>query len=345
MRAEEQTSKHLLLAVITTVFSTMLGLVTVVMAWEFWTIPLMVSGCLSIWLLHIAKIGSDAFYENLCAGLILLQFFFFGVHEASLYDIPAMACITILALFMLNKKWMVYAVEALYVLELAYHALILHTISYDIEFQDAFRLGLGAVVTFGGAVLAEYWIKRRSAQREWYDRVFNELETAGKQNAVFLSNVSHELRTPINMVIGISEVALGKSLSPDIRSDMTSIKLEDLFPVNFRQVVVKDIDFSDAFEQAVEAKMQAEQNALRAENEKQEAITRAEQEREVARVEAEAAILAAEGEARALEITREALENMPDTWIAQQYLEKWDGKLPQFITGDGTSVMLTPDLE
>ena len=92
MRAEEQTSKHLLLAVITTVFSTMLGLVTVVMAWEFWTIPLMVSGCLSIWLLHIAKIGSDAFYENLCAGLILLQFFFFGVHEASLYDIPAMAC-------------------------------------------------------------------------------------------------------------------------------------------------------------------------------------------------------------------------------------------------------------
>ena len=55
--------------------------------------------------------------------------------------------------------------------------------------------------------------------------------------------------------------------------------------------------------------------------------------------------LAAEGEARALEITREALENMPDTWIAQQYLEKWDGKLPQFITGDGTSVMLTPDLE
>lgn len=108
---------------------------------------------------------------------------------------------------------------------------------------------------------------------------------------------------------------------------------------------MKDIDFSDAFEQAVEAKMQAEQNALRAENEKQEAITRAEQEREVARVEAEAAVLAAEGEARALEITREALENMPDTWIAQQYLEKWDGKLPQFITGDGSGLMLTPNLE
>lgn len=133
------------------------------------------------------------------------------------------------------------------------------------------------------------------------------------------------------------------TLSAQVQEEVK--ELEALFPVNFTQVVVKDIDFSDAFEQAVEAKMQAEQNALRAENEKQEAITRAEQEREVARVEAEAAVLAAEGEARALEITREALENMPDTWIAQQYLEKWDGKLPQLITGDSSGVMLTPNLE
>lgn len=120
--------------------------------------------------------------------------------------------------------------------------------------------------------------------------------------------------------------------------------LEDTFPVHFTSVVVKDIDFSDAFEAAVEAKMQAEQNALRAENEKKEAVTRAEQAREVAAINAEAAIATAEGEAKALEITRQALENMPDTWVAQQYLEKWDGKLPQLIAGDGPGVMLTPDL-
>lgn len=225
MRAEEQTSRHLLLAVISTVFSGMLCLITAVMAWEFWTIPLMAAGCLSVWLLHIARIGLDVLYENLCAGLALLEFFFFGIHEASLYDIPAVACILILALFMLNKKWILYVLEALYVLELLYHALVLHTISYKMGLRDAFRLGLGAVVIFGGAALAGYWIKRRSVQREWYDHVFTELETAGKQNAVFLSNVSHELRTPINMVIGISEVALGRELPPDIRADMASIKL------------------------------------------------------------------------------------------------------------------------
>lgn len=131
------------------------------------------------------------------------------------------------------------------------------------------------------------------------------------------------------------------TLSAQVQEEVK--ELESLFPVNFTQVVVKDIDFSDAFEKAVEAKMEAEQNALRAENEKQEAITRAEQEREVARVEAEAAVLTAQGEADALAITREALENMPDTWISQQYLEKWNGVLPTYMLGDnGASIMLTP---
>ena len=132
------------------------------------------------------------------------------------------------------------------------------------------------------------------------------------------------------------------TLSADVWEEVKL--LEETFPVHFTSVVVKDIDFSDAFEAAVEAKMQAEQNALRAENEKREAVTRAEQAREVAAINAEAAIATAEGEAKALEITRQALENMPDTWVAQQYLEKWDGKLPQLITGDGSGVMLTPDL-
>jgi signal transduction histidine kinase/CheY-like chemotaxis protein/HPt (histidine-containing phosphotransfer) domain-containing protein len=225
MRAEEQTSRHLLLAVVITVFSVMLSFIVAAMAWEFWAVPLMAAGCVSVWVLHIARIGSDTYYENLCAGLLLMEFFFFGVHEGVLFDIPAVACILILVLFMLNKKWILRVIEALYVLELLYHALIFRTIFYGMDVRSSIRIVLGTVVTFGGTALAGYWIKRRSVQRQWYNSIFTELETVGKQNAVFLSNVSHELRTPINMVIGISEVALGRELSPEIREDMLSIKM------------------------------------------------------------------------------------------------------------------------
>ena len=225
MRAEEQTSRHLLLAVITTVFSAMLTLVTLVLSWELWVIPLIAAGCLSVWILHIARVGSDALYETLCSGLLLAQFFFFSVHQTSLYDIPAVACFLILALFILNKKWAMHAIEAVYALGLLYHGLVLRTISYRMGSRDVSRLALGVLVVFGGSALARYWINRRNLQQEWYKNMFTELESAGKQNAVFLSNLSHELRTPINMVIGISEVALGRELPPDIRADMASIKM------------------------------------------------------------------------------------------------------------------------
>ncbi len=225
MRTEEQTGRHLLLAVIASISSLMLCMVTLIRAWEFWMIPLVVASCVSVWLLHIGRFGSDTVYENLCAALMLTEFFFFGVHKSSLFDAPAVASILILVLFMLNKKWVINIIAALYGLVVLYHGLVLHTISFGMESQDIFRLGLGIVVTFGGVMLARYWITRRDAQRTWYTRVFGELQTAGKQNAIFLSNVSHELRTPINMVIGISEVALGKDLPPDIRSDMASIKM------------------------------------------------------------------------------------------------------------------------
>ena len=225
MNAGEQTSRHLLLAVITTVFSTLMSLVTLVMSWEPWMIPLMSVGCVSVWLLHIARIGSDTLYENLCVGLLLIEFFYFSVHPVILFDIPGMACILILALFMLNKKWVLYAIQSIYGAALLYQWLALRTISRWVPPLNIFRLVLGAAVVFGGAALADYWINRRTEQRKWYEHIFEELETAGKQNAVFLSNVSHELRTPINMVIGISDVALGKDLAPDIRSDMLSIKM------------------------------------------------------------------------------------------------------------------------
>lgn len=68
-------------------------------------------------------------------------------------------------------------------------------------------------------------IKRRRLERKRYQTVLAQLETAGRQNAVFLSNVSHELRTPINMVLGISEVTLEKDISAEIREDIQSIQM------------------------------------------------------------------------------------------------------------------------
>lgn len=224
MRTKRQTSIHLLLASIVTLFGVMLILTTMALSWELWMVPVILVGNTLVWCLHIGRLGSETFYENLCSGLLMVGFFFFGVHEATLFDIPAIACMIVLVFSMFNKKRLLYMTAALYVLELLYHFFILHTIT-DMEAQELIRLTIGPTVTAGAMSIAIYRIKRRRDAKERYDNTLVELETAGRQNAEFLSNVSHELRTPINMVLGISEVILEKDISPEIRADMKSIEL------------------------------------------------------------------------------------------------------------------------
>ena len=225
MKADKQTSKHLLLASVITVFSVILVLVTVVMFWELWMIPLIIAGTVGVWFLHIGRGGSETLYENLCAGIILVEFLFFGVHSVSLYDIPAVACIVIFIFSMLDRKRLLYMTAALYILGLLYHFFFLRTVSYYTQPQDWMRLFLGAVVVVGATEIARYRINRRQAEQQRHDRVLAQLETAGRQNVIFLSNVSHEFRTPINMVLGISEIMLEKEISPEIREDIQSIQI------------------------------------------------------------------------------------------------------------------------
>ena len=133
------------------------------------------------------------------------------------------------------------------------------------------------------------------------------------------------------------------NLSTEVAAEVE--ELEDLYHITFSSVIVQDIDFSDAFEESVEQKMIAEQEALRAEQEKQTAIIQAERDAEVAEIEAQAAIAQAEGEAEAMRITREALQNMPEAYIQQMWIEKWDGKLPTVQAGEGTGVIVNPDIQ
>lgn len=225
MREQEQTSIHLLLAVTSNTFSIMLIVLTLALSWEMWIIPLILIGCFIVWWFHIGRDGSEMLYENLCAGLMLIEFFFFGVHRDILFDIPVVACILLLIFSLRDRRRLLYMTGGLYILELLYHFFIFHTISSHMSVQETTRLVLGGIVTVGAFLIARYRLDRRRAARRRHETTLAELEAAGRQNAEFLSNVSHELRTPINMVIGISEVALGKDISPEIREEMQSIQM------------------------------------------------------------------------------------------------------------------------
>ncbi|WP_295159505.1 prohibitin family protein [uncultured Brachyspira sp.] len=84
-------------------------------------------------------------------------------------------------------------------------------------------------------------------------------------------------------------------------------------------------DFSDEFDQAIERKLIASQDALTAQN----AL-------EKVRYEAEAEITKAKGVSEANRIMQESLTPL---LIQRMYIEKWDGKMPQ-VAGSGISPMI-----
>ncbi len=158
-----------------------------------------------------------------------------------------------------------------------------------------------------------------------------------------IGNVTEErIKVVLSQLSAMSLMETRSELSTNAMAEVQ--ELEGTFFINFVSVIVKDVSFSDAFEQSVEQKMTAEQAALKAEQDKKTAIINAEKDKEVAALRAEQEVLVAQGEAEAMRIKKDALSSMPDAYIQQLYLEKWDGKLPQIVT-EGSGLMIAPDLE
>ncbi len=120
------------------------------------------------------------------------------------------------------------------------------------------------------------------------------------------------------------------SMSPLVEEAIKKA-IDEKFYVDIQTVAMTNIDFSDAFEKAVEEKMIAEQQQLKANYENETKIAKA-------KADAEAKVVAAEAEAKANDLLEKSLT---DKILRQMYLEKWDGKLPQTVAGD-SSTMLIP---
>lgn len=150
-----------------------------------------------------------------------------------------------------------------------------------------------------------------------------------------------------------------------VRSSLSTQVMDLLAPemkaygITISSVSIENVDFSDAFTDAVEAKQVAEQNKLRTETEQatQVSIANAEAERriiaanaeaeerailaqadaEVAKIQADAAKYAGQKEA---EMNEKIASSLTEDLLTYFKYERWDGKLPVFVGGSGESMLI-----
>lgn len=92
------------------------------------------------------------------------------------------------------------------------------------------------------------------------------------------------------------------------------------YGINSVSVAINNFDFSDSYNQAIENKAVAEQEVQTSKNQL-----------EKAKVEAEKKIVEAEATNKANELLK---QNVTDEVLMKQFIEKWDGKLPNTMSGD-----------
>ena len=132
------------------------------------------------------------------------------------------------------------------------------------------------------------------------------------------------------------------------------------YGISIISIAIEDIDFTDAFTTAVEAKQVAAQNKLTAETEQaqktmeeeatakraviaanaeaEKAVIAANAELEVVKVQAEAALYAGEKEA---EMNKRISESLTDGLIDYYWIKQWNGELPTTVLGENGNYMLS----
>lgn len=162
---------------------------------------------------------------------------------------------------------------------------------------------------------------------------------------VGISNVESKLL--IQNVAKITKNEIGKVKAEELvqsRADVQQKIENELTPILAGQGIIvesfaiENLSFDDAFEQSIQNKVIAAQDALKMENKTKEKEEEAKQIVIAAQAEADSQKLAADAQAYAIEAVQKQLKNSPD-YVEYLKITNWNGILPQVIS-DGVNPFL-----
>ena len=94
-----------------TAFTMILIGVAVSLKWEMWATMLFGLSVICAWVMHILQFQTEQQRASFYACLIILEFFFYAIHETSFYDMPVVICSTMIILSILDQIWMIFLSE------------------------------------------------------------------------------------------------------------------------------------------------------------------------------------------------------------------------------------------
>ena len=156
--------------------------------------------------------------------LTMLAFFFYGIHETSIYDMAPVMMVIILIYSTTEMYSIIRLCVVVYFFTMTYDLFFVMGKSMELTPLSITRTLLHFLLVYMAGWLMKVVMQRRRQERKNNDSRIAGLEETNRRTEDFLTNVSHELRTPINAVTGISAVMLKREEDAEKRKEIASIQ-------------------------------------------------------------------------------------------------------------------------
>lgn len=148
------------------------------------------------------------------------------------------------------------------------------------------------------------------------------------QERILYPNLEQAVKAEVGTWNADQMVANRDKVASNILASLQARMIEHNYPVSITNFQMINIDYSDQFESAIEKKVVAEQAALEEANRTKQIEQKAKQQ-----------VMSAKAEAESMRIRANALANNPKL-VNYEFVQKWDGKLPQIVTGDSMPILM-----
>ena len=199
------------------------------------------------------------------------------------------------------------------------------------------------------------WSETKSRTAIYYENIIVTYQINTERSAWIYANVSSYEKNLVTAEIIASAVKSSSKTLDDIDATNRSLieplcktnlqkSLDEKFGENtviINKLIINNADFDDSYNDAIAKKQQAQIEADTQKIENERAIAKAEADAKVkvteAEAEANALLTKAKAEAEANELLQKTLN---DDILRQEWLNKWNGELPQFVGNDTDSMFM-----
>ena len=172
-----------------------------------------------------------------------------------------------------------------------------------------------------------------------YDNVS---ETDGKENGRFYWLEENVIKPKLKSALALTTskytpIQVYSTSREEIQSFVLERMKKDIqsYHLILDQIDIREVYYNSEYETAINQKKLEEQKALTL----SEVTKQKEELKKQAEIEKDIQILNAEGEAEALKIKGASVSSNPKI-VQLEWINKWDGKLPEIMTGDGNGLLL-----